>query len=99
MFQKDGFDYFTDMMPALHNYVTVDTPVFLSNENYILAMFNICKAVSICVSAVASTNTVCWYVHYNNAVNLSLPSHRKFCGINTVGRSGCLYFVTKVKHM
>lgn len=45
VFQKDGFDYFTDMMPALHNYVTVDTPVFLSNENYILAMFNICKAV------------------------------------------------------
>jgi len=45
VFQKDGFDYFTDMMPALHNYVTVDTPIFLSNENYILAMFNICKAV------------------------------------------------------
>jgi len=63
VFQKDGFDYFTDMMPALHNYVTVDTPIFLSNENYILAMFNICKAVSICVSAFASTNTVCWYMH------------------------------------
>ncbi|XP_069686580.1 importin-7 isoform X4 [Periplaneta americana] len=45
VFQKDGFDYFTDMMPALHNYVTVDTPVFLSNENYVLAMFNMCKAV------------------------------------------------------
>jgi hypothetical protein len=27
VFQKDGFDYFTDMMPALHNYVTVDTKV------------------------------------------------------------------------
>jgi hypothetical protein len=89
VFQKDGFDYFTDMMPALHNYVIVDTPVFLSNENYILAMFNICKAVSIRVSAVASTNTVCWYVHYSltptqNAVNLSLPFHRKVCVINTV---------------
>ncbi|XP_012286737.1 importin-7 [Orussus abietinus] len=45
LFQKDGFDYFTDMMPALHNYITVDTPAFLSNENYILAMFNMCKAV------------------------------------------------------
>ena len=89
MFQKDGFDYFTDMMPALHNYVTVDTPVFLSNENYILAMFNICKAVSICVSAVATTNTVCWCMHYSltltqNAVKLSLPFHRKVCGIHTV---------------
>nr|CAD7199735.1 unnamed protein product [Timema douglasi] len=45
VFQKDGFDYFTEMMPALHNYVTVDTPQFLSNENYILAMFNMCKSV------------------------------------------------------
>lgn len=47
MFEKDGFDYFTDMMPALHNYVTVDTDAFLSNQNHILAMFNMCKAVSI----------------------------------------------------
>ncbi|XP_033221606.1 importin-7 [Belonocnema kinseyi] len=45
LFQKDGFDYFTDMMPALHNYITVDTSAFLSNENHILAMFNMCKAV------------------------------------------------------
>lgn len=45
VFQKDGFDYFTDMMPALHNYVTVDTPAFLSNENHVLAIFNMCKAV------------------------------------------------------
>uniref|UniRef100_A0A0C9RDD3 Ipo7_0 protein n=1 Tax=Fopius arisanus TaxID=64838 RepID=A0A0C9RDD3_9HYME len=43
--QKDGFDYFTDMMPALHNYITVDTPAFLSNENHILAMFNMCKTI------------------------------------------------------
>jgi len=47
LFQKDGFDYFTDMMPALHNYITVDTQAFLSNENHIVAMFNMCKAVSI----------------------------------------------------
>lgn len=46
LFQKDGFDYFTDMMPALHNYITVDTQAFLSNENHIVAMFNMCKAVS-----------------------------------------------------
>ncbi|XP_043287357.1 importin-7 [Venturia canescens] len=45
LFQKDGFDYFTDMMPALHNYITVDTPAFLSNENHILAMFNMCKSI------------------------------------------------------
>lgn len=44
-FQKDAFDFFTDMMPALHNYVTVDTPAFVSNENHLLAMYNMCKAV------------------------------------------------------
>lgn len=45
LFQKDGFEYFAEMMPALHNYITVDTPAFLSNENHILAMFNMCKAL------------------------------------------------------
>lgn len=25
VFEGDGIDYFTDMMPVLHNYVTVDT--------------------------------------------------------------------------
>lgn len=45
VFQKNGFDHFVDMMPALHNYVTVDTPAFLSNENHMLAMFNMAKAV------------------------------------------------------
>lgn len=32
-------------MPSLHNYVTVDTEAFLSNENHILAIFNMCKVV------------------------------------------------------
>ncbi|KAJ2954128.1 hypothetical protein O0L34_g2350 [Tuta absoluta] len=45
VFEKEGFDYFTDMMPVLHNYITVDTNAFLSNENHILAMFNMCKAI------------------------------------------------------
>lgn len=47
VFKKDGYDYFVDMMPALHNYVTVDTPAFLSNTNYILAIFDMCKSVII----------------------------------------------------
>ena len=25
VFEADGLDYFTDMMPVLHNYVSVDT--------------------------------------------------------------------------
>ncbi|GFY57812.1 importin-7 [Trichonephila inaurata madagascariensis] len=43
-FLKDGFDFFTDMMPALHNFVRVDTQAFVSNENHLLAIFNMCKA-------------------------------------------------------
>lgn len=45
MFQKDGIDYFTDMMPALHNYITVDTPTFLSNPKHLEIIYNMCKQV------------------------------------------------------
>lgn len=45
VFKKNGFDYFMDMMPALHNYVTVDTAAFLSNQNHVLAIFDMCKSV------------------------------------------------------
>lgn len=45
VFKKDGIDYFVDIMPALHNYVTVDTPAFLSNPNRLLAMFDMCKTM------------------------------------------------------
>ncbi|KPU74864.1 uncharacterized protein Dana_GF26794 [Drosophila ananassae] len=38
VFKKDGIDFFIDIMPALHNYVTVDTPAFLSNPNSLLAI-------------------------------------------------------------
>ncbi|XP_074661019.1 importin-7-like [Tubulanus polymorphus] len=44
MFQKDGFDYFTDMMPALHNYVTVDTAAFLTSER-LGKVYNMCNAI------------------------------------------------------
>lgn len=45
VFQNDGFDYFVEMMPALHNFVTVDTEAFLANPNHLLAVFNMCKAL------------------------------------------------------
>uniref|UniRef100_A0A182IM19 Uncharacterized protein n=1 Tax=Anopheles atroparvus TaxID=41427 RepID=A0A182IM19_ANOAO len=47
LFEKNGADYFVDMMPALHNYITVDTPAFLSNQNHVIAMYNMCKSVVI----------------------------------------------------
>lgn len=45
VFQRDGFDYFSDMMPALHNYITVDTATFLSSPDYMMAMYNMCKTM------------------------------------------------------
>ncbi|XP_066138761.1 importin-7 isoform X1 [Euwallacea fornicatus] len=45
IFMKNGMDHFTDMMPALHNYVTIDTDAFLSNEQRLLAVYNMCKEV------------------------------------------------------
>ena len=47
MFERDGQDYFVDMMPALHNYVTIDTVAFLTGgstpREYPTMMFNMCK--------------------------------------------------------
>uniref|UniRef100_A0A7N6AJ35 Importin N-terminal domain-containing protein n=1 Tax=Anabas testudineus TaxID=64144 RepID=A0A7N6AJ35_ANATE len=45
VFQQDGFDYFTDMMPLLHNYVTVDTDTLLSDTKYLEIMYSMCKKV------------------------------------------------------
>lgn len=45
MFKKDGIDYFTDMMPALHNYVTVDTDAFLSKPHNLEIIYDMCKTV------------------------------------------------------
>jgi len=47
VFEHDGQDYFVDMMPALHNYVTVDTQAFLTGgstpREYPTMLFNMCK--------------------------------------------------------
>uniref|UniRef100_A0A8D0A294 Importin 7 n=1 Tax=Sander lucioperca TaxID=283035 RepID=A0A8D0A294_SANLU len=45
VFQQDGFDYFTDMMPLLHNYVTVDTDTLLSDTKYLEMIYSMCKKV------------------------------------------------------
>ena len=47
VFERDGQDYFVDMMPALHNYVTIDTGAFLTGggttREYPTMVFNMCK--------------------------------------------------------
>lgn len=45
VFQHDCFDYFADMMPLLHNYVTIDTEMLLSNSKHLEVIYNMCKKV------------------------------------------------------
>jgi uncharacterized membrane protein YobD (UPF0266 family) len=45
VFQNDGIDYFVDMMPCLHNYVTIGMETLIASENYMLIIFNMCKIV------------------------------------------------------
>ncbi|XP_023028647.1 importin-7 msk [Leptinotarsa decemlineata] len=45
VFVKNAYDHFTDMMPSLHNYVCVDTDAFLSDENRLMAIYNMCKLI------------------------------------------------------
>ncbi|XP_055461651.1 importin-8 isoform X4 [Psammomys obesus] len=51
VFQQDCFEYFTgrhwshDMMPLLHNYVTVDTTALLSNPKHLEVLFTMCRKV------------------------------------------------------
>ncbi|XP_078529891.1 importin-8 [Lissotriton helveticus] len=45
VFQQDCFEYFTDMMPLLHNYVTVDTETLLANPKHLEIIYTMCKKV------------------------------------------------------
>ncbi|NIG60946.1 importin 7 [Pontoporia blainvillei] len=56
VFQQDGFDYFTDMMPLLHNYVTVDTDTLLSDTKYLEMIYGMCKKV---LTGVAGEDAEC----------------------------------------
>lgn len=39
------FFFFSDMMPLLHNYITVDTDTLLSDTKYLEIIYNMCKKV------------------------------------------------------
>jgi 5-methylcytosine-specific restriction endonuclease McrBC regulatory subunit McrC len=44
--ERDGTaDYFVEMMPTLHNYITVDETAFLADPNRLLAVCSIIKRV------------------------------------------------------
>lgn len=44
VFKKDS-TYFTEMMPALHNFITVDPKTFISNQHHVLAIYEMCKTI------------------------------------------------------
>ncbi|RMC02997.1 hypothetical protein DUI87_20190 [Hirundo rustica rustica] len=43
--KQDSFEYFADMMPLLHNYVTIDTDTLLSNPKHLEIIYSMCKKV------------------------------------------------------
>lgn len=45
IFNRDALDYFTEMAPSFHNFITVDPQAFISNQNHVLAIYNVCKTV------------------------------------------------------
>lgn len=45
VFKDSAFDCFLDLMPALHNYIIIDTEAFLSDEKHVMAIFDMCKTV------------------------------------------------------
>jgi len=45
VFSTDGFDYFMEMLPVLHNYVTVDTPAFLAVDTRLTALCQMCQKI------------------------------------------------------
>ena len=45
IFMRDGFNYFSDLIPTLHNYITIDTKAFLRNPDFMMAMFNMAKTM------------------------------------------------------
>lgn len=45
VFKRDGSDYFTDMMSPIHNYITVDPDRFISSQDNIAAIFDMCRTI------------------------------------------------------
>ena len=45
VFQDDGFDFFTEMLPCLHNFLVNDTTTFLSNPRHLEIVYTMCQKV------------------------------------------------------
>lgn len=45
VFNDDGFDFFTEMLPCLHNFLVNDTNTFLSSSNNLEIVYTMCRKV------------------------------------------------------
>lgn len=45
VFQDDGFDYFTEMMPCLHSFCTIGQKELMANPKYLEVIYAMCKKV------------------------------------------------------
>ena len=45
VFNDDGFDFFTEMLPCLHNFLVNDTNAFLSSPNNLEIVYTMCRKV------------------------------------------------------
>ena len=50
IFQNDAADYFTELMPVLHNYVMVDTGTFLADGQRVEVVIKMIKQVRVFVT-------------------------------------------------
>uniref|UniRef100_A0A2K6B9Z3 Importin N-terminal domain-containing protein n=1 Tax=Macaca nemestrina TaxID=9545 RepID=A0A2K6B9Z3_MACNE len=72
VFQQDGFDYFTDMMPLLYNYVTVLSKTFLSDTQYLEMIYSMCKKV---LTGVAGEDAECHAAKLLEVIILQCKGH------------------------
>lgn len=83
-FERDANEFFIDMMPVLHALITVDTPAFLSNENHVMAMYNMAKYI---FDKAGDEDPMChaakllevMILHCGNSIEKCIPAFLEIC--------------------
>ena len=71
IFQNDAADYFTELMPVLHNYVMIDTNAFLAEPQRLEVIFKMVKQV----------NLIKYYTRLSRRnINVSIEGSKRKCG-------------------
>lgn len=72
--------YVTDMMPLLHNYVTVDTDMLLSSPKHLEVIYSMCKKVWLQM----------WFTEISSGTNVQLFS--QYCCCIVTSKPFCLRY-------